>query len=152
MSPFARNIKPSKKCKTVQIAISLKTKRQCGGALVTCPQRLFPVFDILYDNVWSCKPGTLICTHHLTSADQDKRICGKEQYTPPRKVRNYMPSLPYWHQIDVGNLVNNTFFTDSVRVPQWTVGVLNLKSWKWLKQLKCWKPNRETKKKKTRCC
>lgn len=66
----------------------ISTEWQCRGILVTCPERLFPVFDILYDgNVW-CKPGTFICLHHLTSGDKDKRICESEQYTRPKKVRH----------------------------------------------------------------
>lgn len=92
----------------------ISTECQCRGILVTCPQRLFPVFDILYDNVWSCKPGTLICERHLKSADEDKRVCEKEQYTPPKKVGRQTVSLLYWHllgpNIDVGNPVNCTFF------------------------------------------
>ena len=55
----------------------------CNGTLVKCPLRLFPVFDSFRGS----RTGTLICEGHLTLADKDQRIIVKEEYTPPKKVR-----------------------------------------------------------------
>ena len=57
----------------------------CCGNLVSCPRRLFPVFDC-YKNP---NNGTFICEAHLKLADKDKRICNNEAYTPPKKVRHW---------------------------------------------------------------
>ena len=55
----------------------------CNGTLVKCPLRLIPVFDSFRGS----RTGTLICEGHLTLADKDQRIIAKEEYTPPKKVR-----------------------------------------------------------------
>ena len=55
----------------------------CNGTLVKCPLRLFPVFDSFRGS----RTGTLICEGHLTLADKDHRIIVREEYTPPKKVR-----------------------------------------------------------------
>ena len=55
----------------------------CKGALIECPQRLFPVFDTfeIFHHT-----GTYICEGHLTLADKDDRIYNKEEYLSPAKV------------------------------------------------------------------
>ena len=63
----------------------LRDDEDCCGNLVSCPRRLFPVFDC-YKNP---NKGTFICEAHLKLADKDKRICNNEAYTPPKKVRHW---------------------------------------------------------------
>ena len=63
----------------------LRDDEDCCGNLVSCPRRLFPVFDC-YKNP---NKGTFICEAHLKLADKDKRICNHEAYTPPKKVRHW---------------------------------------------------------------
>ena len=62
----------------------IKSHSQCAGSLVTCPQRLFPVFDSCLATGFT--PGAFICRKHLKSAEQDREIYSKEDYTPPKKV------------------------------------------------------------------
>ena len=63
----------------------LRDDEDCCGNLVSCPRRLFPVFDC-YKNP---NTGTFICEAHLRLADKDKIICDNEAYTPPKKVRHW---------------------------------------------------------------
>ena len=63
----------------------LRDDEDCCGNLVSCPRRLFPVFDC-YKNP---NTGTFICEAHLKLADKDKIICDNEAYTPPKKVRHW---------------------------------------------------------------
>ena len=65
----------------------LKSQSTCVGGTVPCPQRLFPVFDSCLATGFT--PGTFICRKHLKSAEQDKGICSKENYTPPKKVNKF---------------------------------------------------------------
>ena len=60
----------------------LRDDQDCHGNLVSCPRRLFPLFDCFGKNV---DTGTFICEAHLKLADKDKRICDNEAYTPPKK-------------------------------------------------------------------
>ena len=63
----------------------LRDDQDCHRNLVSCPKRLFPVFDCLGKNL---NTGTFICEAHLKLADEDKRICDNGAYTPPKKVRH----------------------------------------------------------------
>ena len=63
----------------------LRDDQDCHRNLVSCPRRLFPVFDCLGKNL---NTGTFICEAHLKLADEDKRICDNGAYTPPKKVRH----------------------------------------------------------------
>ena len=74
-----RQLKNKLKC-----CFPLRDDEDCCGNLVSCPTRLFPVFDS-FKNV---NTGTFICEAHLKLADKDKRICNNEAYTPPKKVRH----------------------------------------------------------------
>lgn len=65
-----------------------KSRTECAGTIVPCPQRLLSVFDRFPT---TAKPGTYICLKHLTSADQDQEICAQEEYHPPRKVQLRSP-------------------------------------------------------------
>ena len=62
----------------------LRDDEDCCGNLILCPRQLFPVFDCFKNP----NTGTFICEAHLKLADKDKRICGNEAYTPPKKVRH----------------------------------------------------------------
>ena len=63
---------------------------QCGGALVSCPSRLFPVFD----HVSNGKKGTFICLDHLVEADNHVLITTVNAYSKP-KTRKVGLSLYY---------------------------------------------------------
>ena len=77
-----------KKIKQIKLLLPISDDEDCRGNLVSCPRRLFPVFDC-YKNP---NTGTFICEAHLRLADKDKRICDNEAYTPPKKVR-------HWHLV-----------------------------------------------------
>ena len=75
----------TKKTKRIKLLLPISDDEDCRGNLVSCPRRLFPVFDC-YKNP---NTGTFICEAHLRLADKDKRICDNETYTPPKKVRHW---------------------------------------------------------------
>ena len=82
-----------KKTKQIKLLLPISDDEDCRGNLVSCPRRLFPVFDC-YKNP---NTGTFICEAHLRLADKDKRICDNEAYTRPKTVRHrhllILPSL-----------------------------------------------------------
>lgn len=65
----------------------LHSDNECSGSFVSCPRRLFAVFDSFQHH---SHIGTFICEKHLLLADRDERICNSEGYTPPKKVFNYV--------------------------------------------------------------
>ena len=75
----------TKKTKRIKLLLPISDDEDCRGNLVSCPRRLFPVFDC-YRNP---NTGTFICEAHLRLADKDKRSCDNETYTPPKKVRHW---------------------------------------------------------------
>ena len=82
-----------KRTKQIKLLLPISDDEDCRENLVSCPRRLFPVFDC-YKNP---NTGTFICEAHLRLADKHKRICDNEAYTPPKKVRHWhlviLPSL-----------------------------------------------------------
>ena len=74
-----------KKTKQIKLLLPISDDEDCRGNLVSCPRRLFPVFDC-YKNP---NTGKFICEAHLRLADKDKRICDNEAYTPPKTVRHW---------------------------------------------------------------
>ena len=74
-----------KKTKQIKLLLPISDDEDCRGNLVSCPRRLFPVFDC-YKNP---NTVTFICEAHLRLADKDKRICDNEAYTPPKTVRHW---------------------------------------------------------------
>ena len=63
--------------KQIKELLPITCDQDCHGNLVSCPRRLFPVFDCLGKNL---NTGTFICEAHLKLADKDKRICDNEAY------------------------------------------------------------------------
>ncbi|KAJ7323114.1 hypothetical protein OS493_032400 [Desmophyllum pertusum] len=77
----------------------LNDDNDCCGGLVSCPRRLFNVFDHLNDK--ASHIGTFICEKHLLLVDKDERIYKTEGYILPKKrSRSESPSLP-----DLGELI-----------------------------------------------
>ena len=74
-----------KKTKQIQLLLPISDDEDCRGNLVSCPRRLFPVFDC-YKNP---NTGTFICEAHFRLADKDKWICDNEAYTLPKTVRHW---------------------------------------------------------------
>lgn len=62
----------------------LNDDNDCCGGLVSCPRRLFNVFDHLNDK--ASHIGTFICEKHLLLVDKDERIYKTEGYILPKKV------------------------------------------------------------------
>ena len=63
----------------------LRDDEDCCGNLVSCPKRLFPVFDCFKNP----NTGTFICEAHLKLADKDKRICGNESLHSAEKGKTF---------------------------------------------------------------